>query len=103
MGKFNAASVVVADAKRMHSDFIRFHKDKEPLVVEVTLRFLGDEYDMNRLIALVGDDESGLKRLSEFGYSDEDIFFFTGGFDGFIKLCEGGEDDFAITGICAIA
>ena len=79
--------------------FFRFSKGKEPLVVDAILRFRDDDEDMNRCVALVGDDESGLKKLGELGYSDDDIFFFTDGFDEFIKLCECG-DDFAITGVC---
>lgn len=67
--------------------------------MDAILRFRDDDEDMNRCVALVGDDESGLKKLGELGYSDDDIFFFTDGFDEFIKLCECG-DDFAITGVC---
>lgn len=41
-------------------------KASEPLVVEATLRFRDDHEGMNRCVELVGDDESGLKKLGEF-------------------------------------
>ncbi len=95
----NALSTVLTDAERLHTEFIKNNEGGEPAVAVVDVRFKGeDEDEENAVIALTDEGDDGMERLSQAGYSDDDITYFANDYQGFIELCKNG-DDFAITAV----
>ena len=95
----NALSTVLADAERLHTEFLKSYKGEEPEVAIVDVRYKGEDDDEeNAVIALTDEGDDGMERLSKVGYSDDDVIFYTNDYQGFIELCKNG-DDFAITAV----